>query len=82
MKLKWERINETCLRTIDSEGNVWHLTASKGKYLGRHYGYSGYDAVVQLAKNGNIVESCSEYAWSSVKHLTPKVLRLFDARIE
>ena len=74
----WQRI---CLKAIDLEGNVWNLVAIQGRYLGKHYGHRGHDATVQLTKNGEIVESCHNYTWSSVKHLTPKVLKLFNTKI-
>ena len=80
-EMKWNRINETCLKAIDLEGNVWNLVAIQGRYLGKHYGHRGYDAAVQLVKNGEIVESCHNYTWSSVRHLTPKVLRFFNTKM-
>ena len=80
----WKRINETCLSYTDKEGNEWQLTANRGKSSGRHYGHHGYDASVQLFKNGQLVEtSFMNYAWSTVKHLRPSfVISFFRTKIE
>jgi len=78
--MKWQRINETCLRATDEEGNKWCFVAYQGKYLGKHWGHRGYEGRLHLFKNDEEIEVCNmNFAWSQIKHLTPRYLKYFKS---